>query len=476
MSEYETTDEHELLIDSLIAQAESRNLEFKSARTNYDTEKAIEYCAALANEGSGDLVLGVTDAREVVGTAAFADVAELERRVFEEIQVKVLVEVLSYRGKRVLRVRVPSRRKGEPIQFKGRFPMRAGESLTSMTLNQLHEIMAETRIAPDLEPASGPIEFARVETLLDIERFFQVMPLPSPGDATAVQEALQAHHLIGNDASGLMHVTRLGALLVGRNIADFPGLQLRRIRVVKYSGVSREHAVFEHIETRGYAIAFEEVLKTVTALLPISERIEGGARQTIPVYPPTALREFFANALVHQDLSLDGVQLMIEIFDDRLEIRNAGHPLIDVTRFVDETRSRNPHLAEAMRLAGLCEVRGSGVERALTQIEDLLRPAPTFRAENGATTVRLTAESDFNQMSTEDRVWAAFLHACVRYQASERLTNSSLRDRFGLPASKTTVVSQTITAAVASGLLKPDPVAGGSRRMARYMPFFGQPR
>lgn len=58
----------------LDAPAESERLEFKRAEKQFGAQDARRYCAALANEGGGHLVLGVTDQppRTVVGTSAFA--------------------------------------------------------------------------------------------------------------------------------------------------------------------------------------------------------------------------------------------------------------------------------------------------------------------------------------------------------------------------------------------------------------------
>ena len=61
-------------IDSLRRCAsENQHLEFKEARTQFDISRLCEYCVALANEGGGHLVLGITDKppRSVVGTQAF---------------------------------------------------------------------------------------------------------------------------------------------------------------------------------------------------------------------------------------------------------------------------------------------------------------------------------------------------------------------------------------------------------------------
>ena len=52
------------------------------------------------------------------------------------------------------------------------------------------------------------------------------------------------------------------------------------------------------------------------------------------------------------------------------------------------------------------------------------------------------------------------------------LTNQTLREWFRLPEGKSAVVSQVISAAIDSGLVKPDEAVGGSRKFARYLPFW----
>ena len=40
---------------------EGEHLEFKEAKANFHFDKLLKYCAALANEGGGHFILGVTD-------------------------------------------------------------------------------------------------------------------------------------------------------------------------------------------------------------------------------------------------------------------------------------------------------------------------------------------------------------------------------------------------------------------------------
>ncbi|TAD85992.1 MAG: ATP-binding protein, partial [Oscillatoriales cyanobacterium] len=58
----------------LLAPAETERLEFKEAKQQFDSNKLLKYCVALANEGGGYIVLGVTDKqpRQVVGSLAWS--------------------------------------------------------------------------------------------------------------------------------------------------------------------------------------------------------------------------------------------------------------------------------------------------------------------------------------------------------------------------------------------------------------------
>ncbi len=54
-----------------------------------------------------------------------------------------------------------------------------------------------------------------------------------------------------------------------------------------------------------------------------------------------------------------------------------------------------------------------------------------------------------------DRLWACYLHACIKYVQGECLTNSSLRARFGLKNSASGSISRLIKEAVDMKLIKP---------------------
>ena len=49
-------------IDALLnVRSEDEHLEFKEATNNFHFEELVDYCVALANEGGGRMLLGITD-------------------------------------------------------------------------------------------------------------------------------------------------------------------------------------------------------------------------------------------------------------------------------------------------------------------------------------------------------------------------------------------------------------------------------
>lgn len=123
-----------------------------------------------------------------------------------------------------------------------------------------------------------------------------------------------------------------------------------------------------------------------------------------------------------------------------------------------------------MRRLRICEELGTGWDKIVAAFELSQLPAPRIDLYEESTKVTLFAEIPFSSLSAEDRLWACYLHACVKQVQGEQLTNSSLRERFGLPTSSSGNVSRLIKEAVACHLLKAlDPTT--APRYMKYIPY-----
>jgi len=197
-------------------------------------------------------------------------------------------------------------------------------------------------------------------------------------------------------------------------------------------------------------------------------------RTTVSMYPEVAVREIVANALIHQDFSISGTGPMFELYDDRIEFTNPGAPLVDPSRFVDAPpRSRNERLAALMRRCNICEERGSGWDRIGFAVEFHQLPAPLVRVAEGHTSISLFAHRPLRDMDREERIRAIYLHACLQYVSRKRLTNSSVRARFGLNDRESSTATAYIREALDEGLIAMyDPDAG--RKLMQYVPVWAK--
>jgi len=348
--------------------------------------------------------------------------------------------------------------------------MRSGESLVPMSEDQLRKIFSEGKPGWLEEYTATDLSSDDVLDLLHVYSYYELLPLPFTSKDAAI-DRLKSDNLI-DEINGKYAISRSTALLLARHLNVFSELERKQPRVIVYNGTSKLDTKLERTGLKGYAVGFQGLIKFIGEQLPQNEVIENAVRKEAKLVPERVIRELVANALIHQDFDISGTSVTVEIYSDRLEISSPGTPQIPTERFIDGCKSRNERLAMTMRKLRICEEKGSGIDRVVQSAEILQLPAPDFRTGYQSTTVVIFGPRDFDEMSRDDRVRACYQHCVLRYVMNMQMTNQSLRERFNLPESKSTIVSQIIAATVELNLIKPDEKAGGSRKFARYLPFW----
>ena len=85
-----------------------------------------------------------------------------------------------------------------------------------------------------------------------------------------------------------------------------------------------------------------------------------------------------------------------------------------------------------MRRLIMCEELGTGWDKIVISCELFQLPAPRIELYEDSTRVTLFSVMPFSSISTQGKLWACYLHACIKHVQGEQLTNSSLRERFCL--------------------------------------------
>lgn len=267
-------------------------------------------------------------------------------------------------------------------------------------------------------------------------------------------------------------ITYLGAILFAIDIKDFPNMTDHEVIVRKYTGTNNRQQDFEQHGVYGYAVGFEGLVDFI--MQKTSTKSFGVKREAVPTYPRIAIREFVANALVHQDFGISGMPVTIEIYSNRLAITNAGAPLNDINRLIDlPPHSRNEKLAQMMFTLGICERRGSGIDRALTAIEQLNLPPVKFTKSDQHTRIFLFPKKNLKEMTKQEKISACYQHACLMYEDGKPINNQSVRERFALSKNDSPVASRIISDTVDAGLIKSADIETTSKKHMTYIPFYG---
>lgn len=463
---------------------ETEWIEFK--HNNDDPEQIGEYLSALANSAAllgkvhAYMLWGVAnDDHDIVGTHFCPQSMKVGNEELENWLLHLLTPKINFRFYELVIDDLPvvmleiDAAFRHPVQFKHQEYVRVGSYKKKLKDHpekerELWRVFDQTPFESQVAAENLPAE--DVLRLLDYPAYFDLLHIPLPDRRDGILAALESDELISKNKAGQWDVSNLGALLFAKKLSEFTGLRRKAVRVIVYRGDSRVETVREQEGSKGYACGFEGLIGFVLNLLPTNEVIGQALRKEVPMFPELAIRELVANALIHQDFQQTGTGPMIEIFARRMEITNPGIPLVKTERFLDSPpKSRNEALASFMRRIGVCEERGSGVDKVVYQTEQYQLPAPVFEKTDEHTRCVLFAHRDFKDMDKQDRIRATYLHACLRYVQRNYMTNSTLRERFGIEEQNSAMASRIIKDALDAGEIRPFDDSS-SRKYMKYVP------
>lgn len=287
-----------------MAASENEHLEFKEAKARFDFEELVKYCAALANEGGGEMILGVTDKRprRIVGSSAFHDIERTKAGLIERLRLRIDATELLHSYGRVIIFHVPSRPLGVPIGCKGAFWMRAGEDLAAMTPDLLKRIFEET--APDFSA-----EVCQAASLDDLDpqaidefekRWAARSKNRSPKRVNAEQLLLDAE-LVTADG-----VTYAALILLGSAKALSRLLPQAEV-VFEYRSAETAGPAAQRIEFReGFLLFYDRIWTAINLRNDLQHYQDGLFMIDVPTFSEGSVREAILNAIAHRDYRHQG--------------------------------------------------------------------------------------------------------------------------------------------------------------------------
>lgn len=377
------------LLAGLLAGGEHQVVEFKEAKRQYDEDKLGRYFTALANEANlaradaGWIVLGVNDARQVVGTEYLCEVRN-ERRFRDTIEqgtrpgsgFRGIHEVLAPGG-RVLLMEVPAAPRGIPMAWKGHYYARDGENLVPLSLDKQDEIRHQT-LDDDWTAVTVP-----GATLTDLDE----EALAKARSEFAVKHPEAAADIAGWSTTEFLErarltrdgrITRATILLLGTYAA---GAKLNpHMAQITWHLVGQEEG-YHHFSTP-FLLNTTKLYQRIRNLEIKLLRPGTLIAETVHKYDRWVVLEAIHNALAHQDYT-GNARIIVTEYVDRLEIVNrgsffVGRPEDYVTTDRVPEDYRNPFLVEAMANVGMIETMGFGIRKMTARQRARFMPLPDY--------------------------------------------------------------------------------------------------
>jgi len=361
---------------------EGSRLEFKEAKRNYQFDKLADYCVALANEGGGKIILGVTDKRprRIVGTSAFPEPGRTESGLHDRLSHRIPIEELQTDNGRVLIVHVPPRLPGTAWHHNGCYLKRAGDELAPMNDGELRVIFAEA--APDFSaeicPGAALTDLADGAVVAFRDRWAR-----KTGDdrrlAWSIEGTLTNAELLVDG-----RITYAALILLGTRTAL--GQHLAQAEIVfEYRPTEASGPAADREEFREGFFVYHDALWNKINLRNDRQSYQDNLfRMELLTFDEVSVREALLNAVAHRDYRQGG-SVFVRQFSRRLEVVSPGGfpPGITPENILDQQNPRNRRLSEALAKCGLIERAGQGMNLMFESAIRQGKPLPSFAGTSG---------------------------------------------------------------------------------------------
>jgi ATP-dependent DNA helicase RecG len=346
---------------SYLNDMEGENLEFKEAKSSFQFDRLLKYCAALANEGGGKIFLGITDSRprKIVGSRAFEQPERTRASLMQKIPLRIDAGVIDHPDGRVLVFEVPTRPLGLAIKIDGIYWARRGDELVPMPEDRLRAIFTETGVDFSAQPCPGASIGDLSPTAIEN---FRTRWLKKSGNNGL---RMRSDEQLLRDCEALSDAGLTNAALILLGSSDALGRYLAQAEVVFEYRSSESAGPAQHrIDFREGFFDFDDKLWGAINLRNDKQHYEEGLFiRDIATFDERSVREAILNAVSHRDYQLGG-NIFIRQYPRRLLIESpGGFPLgINADNVLDKQAPRNRRLADILMKCGLVERSGQGMD------------------------------------------------------------------------------------------------------------------
>ncbi len=357
--------QHEL--DTIIQSGEGYKSEFKR-NLNTDLSKEL---VAFANSSGGKIYLGIEDNGTVSGVTIDNTLKSKITMMAHECDPSVEIELASFRN--VMIVNVPEG-KDKPYRCTNGFYIRNGASSIKLSTREIIDfIQSEGKIKFD-ELFNKAVKYPEQLNKESIKRFKQLSGIT----AEITDDELLTNLSLMNDDKDALQINNTGILFFIQNPVKY--IPQSAVTCVLYKGNLKVDVLDKKTFEGDIITNIDDAITFLKKHLNLSYEITEMQRKEKLELPEVALREAVVNAVAHRDYFEKGANVMVEIFNNRVEISNPGGlpKGLKPEDFGKRTLARNPLIASLLLRAKYIEKLGTGIYRMRQAMIKAELPEPVF--------------------------------------------------------------------------------------------------
>ncbi|MDD4955314.1 MAG: DUF3808 domain-containing protein [Candidatus Omnitrophica bacterium] len=349
--------------------------------TDSGKKELAKLMAAFANSGGGTILIGVDkNTRVPLGISPAYNEEEVLKidKEYCNPPVNPRVSVESLRGIRLISVAV-ARGVNRPYHTEGDCYVRVDKQVFVASHSEMQEMYKKDGGFRREVSDSWPVSAASLE---DLDKTKIDQYLKNTGAAIEEknrEKILKDKGILVESANGVVP-TAAGMLMFGKDPQYF--IISSGVRLVKFQGKNIGSVIMDQKEAKGtIPEMIDDAWKFLLKHMALRSKVEGLKREDSTEYPAIAVREAIANAIVHRDYSIDGSQVRIFMFDDRIEIYTPGGlaPGVTVANMEYTQYSRNKYITQMlMHLGQYIEKLGAGIKRIKSSLRNSGLREPIF--------------------------------------------------------------------------------------------------
>ena len=356
----------------MVKGGEGYNVDFKRSVPSKVKEISDEV-AGFANAAGGYVLIGVDNDNRIIGAEIDNNKRSAIQDTIGEISPSLKCEFypVDVDGKKVWVIDVPSG-KDKPYITGGVIYVREGANCQK--LRSAEEIRAFFAECAKIFYDAIPCKWFDINEDIDSRNFKEFMEKAHLSNTLPIKQLFDNLEL--NTDTGVPK--NAAALFFGREPErKFPHAVIRCLR---FKGLDKVHIIDDKTFGGPLYQQYLDALSWIESKLEVEYIIKGtGPRQEIWEIPLDVFKEAVMNAIRHRDLYEEGATIMVEVYDDRVEISNPGGLLpVVAAEFGHKSMSRNPLVFGLFTRMHVVEKVGSGVPRMRELMKDAGLPEPIF--------------------------------------------------------------------------------------------------